>query len=75
MAICLLVVAAAGLRSLQGPWIVGGDWNLEAEVLKSSGWQFNNTTGRQNYAKLIDSAAANCFVVTVHQLRRIGEIV
>ena len=26
------------VRTLKGPWIVGGDWNVEPELLQSSGW-------------------------------------
>ena len=26
------------LRALKGPWVVGGDWNIEPELLQSSGW-------------------------------------
>ena len=26
------------VRTLKGPWVVGGDWNIEPELLQSSGW-------------------------------------
>ena len=29
---------ARGLRRLHGPWIVGGDWNLEPVDLQRAGW-------------------------------------
>ena len=30
--------AAVALRSCHGAWVVGGDWNISPELLKSSKW-------------------------------------
>ena len=34
----LLSSLAAALGRLRGPWILGGDWNMEPTTLASSGW-------------------------------------
>ena len=34
----ILDEAAASLRALRVPWIIGGDWNLEPPALMESGW-------------------------------------
>lgn len=34
----MLQWAAAGLSSLQGPWILGGDWNCAPADLAATGW-------------------------------------
>ena len=35
---CILEEAAAALNAIRGPWLVGGDWNLEPDSLASSNW-------------------------------------
>ena len=34
----LLEQAAVCLKSIKGPWIAAGDWNLEPEMLEAAGW-------------------------------------
>lgn len=34
----ILTEVAAYIGTLQGPWLVAGDWNLTPEVLRQSGW-------------------------------------
>ena len=34
----ILEQAAICLKALKGPWIAGGDWNLEPQALEAAGW-------------------------------------
>ena len=34
----LLEQAALCLKSIKGPWIAGGDWNMEPQMLEAAGW-------------------------------------
>ena len=34
----LLHAAGAAVTTHGGPWIIGGDWNMEPAALESSGW-------------------------------------
>ena len=34
----LLLEIAIALRSIKGPWIIGGDWNLSPDLLRSTRW-------------------------------------
>ena len=36
--LAILAEAAALLHSISGPWIIGGDWNINPQVLQGSGW-------------------------------------
>ena len=36
--LAVLTELAAVLGAIRGPWIVGGDWNMAPELLRSSGW-------------------------------------
>jgi hypothetical protein len=35
---CILEQATVALRSLKGPWVAAGDWNLSPQVLAESRW-------------------------------------
>ena len=34
----ILAEAAAMLGAISGPWVIGGDWNINPQVLRASGW-------------------------------------
>ena len=36
--LCILEHAAVALNSLSGPWVAGGDWNIEPDTFANSRW-------------------------------------
>ena len=34
----ILEQLAAHVKTLRGPWVIGGDWNLEPNTLREAGW-------------------------------------
>ena len=36
--VLLLEETVVALNALKGPWIVGGDWNINPDLLRSSEW-------------------------------------
>ena len=80
--LAILTQLAALLKSLSGPWLVGGDWNLQPELLRDARWldlvhgtvhaPSQPTCHSSTYDYFVVSATLNPAVVGVQRIADAG---